>query len=173
MNQSFTIQLEVKIRACRRIDLLDLEWFGWQTAYRDDFASAVDRHEHGELVFLVAEANHFPVGKIWVDVSQPSAGSAAMLGGLTIMPCFQNLRVGTRLMKAAEECAKGHGFAIVRTGNGLDSRLGGNHRDLWRGSEAGIPGGQQKAAVLLKSVSKPTAKPPRMPRPPGFLRIFS
>jgi ribosomal protein S18 acetylase RimI-like enzyme len=113
MSDRFEIRLPVQIRPCREDDLPALEWFGLQTDYRDYFAHGYRRQQAGELIFLVAEANGFPVAKIWIDLGREPR-SAAYLSALDVMPCLQNLGLGTRLIAAAEERARAAGRAAVR-----------------------------------------------------------
>jgi hypothetical protein len=66
----FSLNLEITLRPCRPADLLDLEWFGLFTPSREIAQKAFERYRRGENMMLVAEANRFPVGQIWVDHAQ-------------------------------------------------------------------------------------------------------
>jgi ribosomal protein S18 acetylase RimI-like enzyme len=113
MSDRFEIRLPVQIRPCREQDLPALEWFGLETDYRDYMARGYRRQQTGELVFLVAEANGFPVAKIWIDL-RVDPPHAALLSALDVMPCFRNLGLATRLIGVAEERARAARRDIAR-----------------------------------------------------------
>jgi ribosomal protein S18 acetylase RimI-like enzyme len=114
--QQFTIPLAVTVRICVRDDLPNLEWFGLFTAHREVILSAYERQERGENLMLVAEANRFPVGQVWIDLAKKSAESVGVLWAVRVIPCLQNLGIGTRLMGSAEWLLRGWGFAYAELG---------------------------------------------------------
>src|SRR3954454_4848974 len=71
--RSFTVPLRVSIRPCERDDLPGLEWFGLYTPHREIIAAAFDRQVRGTNLMLVAEANGFPVGQVWIDLEKQAA----------------------------------------------------------------------------------------------------
>ena len=76
MRQEFVFTLPVTIRPAQANDIPKLEWFGMITPYREvlqkDFAAA----QTGELVYLVAGANHFPVGQVEIMQKSLKKGGA-------------------------------------------------------------------------------------------------
>jgi ribosomal protein S18 acetylase RimI-like enzyme len=61
---------------------------------------------------LVAEANHFPVGQVWVDLTKRYEEGIGVLWALRALIPFQNLGIGTRLITSAEGQLKALGFRI-------------------------------------------------------------
>jgi ribosomal protein S18 acetylase RimI-like enzyme len=118
LRERFSLTLDVHIRGCRSNDLRDLEWFGMFSAAADRAAieSAYRRHLAGEEVFLVADANHFPVGQVWVDLTTKRPERTGVIWALRVLPCLQGLGIGTRLIGAAEQAMKARGHATSELG---------------------------------------------------------
>ncbi len=107
----FTIAVNVAIRPCALEDLPHLEWFGLFTPHREIIHSAFKRHERGENLMLVAEANHFPVGQVWIDLARKGAESIGVIWAMRVIPGLQNLGIGTHLLTAAEQVLRNRGYA--------------------------------------------------------------
>ena len=90
LSDQFTIALQLTIRACRETDLPDLEWFGLLTEYRQIITNAFQRFQKGEIMMLVAEANHFPVGQVWIDLTKRRQDAIGVLWALRVLLPFQN-----------------------------------------------------------------------------------
>jgi ribosomal protein S18 acetylase RimI-like enzyme len=116
-----TITLDVTIRLCRRTDLADLEWFGLYSRYRQLFLQQYERQEKGENVMLVAEANGFPVGRLWIDLAHRREDSIGVLWSLAVLPPLRNLGIGTRLIIVAEELLISRGFLTAEIGAEKDN----------------------------------------------------
>jgi ribosomal protein S18 acetylase RimI-like enzyme len=114
--EQFTIPLQVTIRPCQESDLDDLEWFGLLTEFRQTILDAFQRQAKGEVVMLVAEANHFPVGQVWIDLTKRGADSIGILWALRVFIPYQNLGIGTRLIVSAESILKAKGFRTSQIG---------------------------------------------------------
>jgi GNAT superfamily N-acetyltransferase len=137
--ETLTIALEVTIRPLQERDLSDLEWYGHQTSQAADVARTV-RRRGDEVVFLVAVANNYPVGRLGVDFARASSGEAVRLWSMAVMPNLQSLGIGSALMQRAEQLAieRGRGrseIGVERSNEGarrLYERLGyrrfGEHR---------------------------------------------
>lgn len=111
-----TLSLEVTLRRCVAEDISLLEWEGMFTAHRELIAEAWRRHLAGENVMLVAEAQRFPIGQIWVDLTRKGAQSIGLLWALRVLPGFQGLGLGSRLLAAAEQVILSHGLRIAEIG---------------------------------------------------------
>lgn len=111
-----TLQVEVTLRRCVAEDLPLLEWDGMFTAHREIIAEAWRRHRLGENVMLVAEAQRFPIGQIWVDLTRKGAESIGFLWALRVLPGFQGLGLGGHLLAAAERVILGHGLCVAEIG---------------------------------------------------------
>lgn len=109
----FTIAVNVAIRPCVLEDLPHLEWFGLFTPHREIIHSAFKRHERGENLMLVAEANHFPVGQVWIDLAQKAAESTGVVWAMRVIPCLQNLGIGIQLLTVAEQVLRNRGYACA------------------------------------------------------------
>ena len=58
-------------------------------------AEAFQRQQRGEVLMLVAEANRFPIGQLWIDLVKKQEESIGIIWALRVMPAFQNLGVGS------------------------------------------------------------------------------
>ena len=112
MIDQLTINLPIIIRTCRENDLSDLEWFGLLTEYRQTIRNAFQRYQKGEIIMLIAEANHFPIGQVWIDLTKRREQSIGFLWSLRVFTPFQNLGIGTRLIASAERQLKTQRFRI-------------------------------------------------------------
>jgi ribosomal protein S18 acetylase RimI-like enzyme len=112
----FPLHLHVDIRLCVKDDLADLEWFGLFTDHREIFYKVFESQERGENLMLIAEANTRPIGQIWIDLIKRKAESAGFIWALRVIPWLQNLGIGGKLMTAAEQRCKEHGFAYAELG---------------------------------------------------------
>jgi len=113
MLDQFIVPMNVAIRACREEDLQALEWFGLFTDYRELIAKTFKRHEKGEVMMLVAEANHFPIGQVWIDLVKKHQDSIGLLWALRVMPCLQDLGIGSRLISTAERAIQSCGLTVA------------------------------------------------------------
>jgi ribosomal protein S18 acetylase RimI-like enzyme len=114
--QRFSVPIEVTIRLCRRDDLPALEWFGLFTAHREIIRAVYDSQERGETIMLVAEAQGFPIGQAWIDLTRMHVDATAVLWAVRVFPTLQNLGIGTRLMAVAEEMLRHRACACVELG---------------------------------------------------------
>jgi ribosomal protein S18 acetylase RimI-like enzyme len=109
----FSLELEVKIRQCRRQDLPQLEWFSLYTEHRQLIQDAFRRQQHGEVIMLVADLDDFPVGQAWLDLRAREADSVGVIWALRVFPLLRNRGIGTRLMVAAEHLLSERGYRWV------------------------------------------------------------
>jgi ribosomal protein S18 acetylase RimI-like enzyme len=78
--------------------------------FRQNFTDAFQRHQKGEVIMLVAEANRFPIGQVWIDLTRKRESAIGVLWAFRVMIPFQNLGIGARLIVSAEELLKAQGF---------------------------------------------------------------
>ena len=116
MPEQFTINLPVIIRTCRESDLSNLEWFGLLIEYRQTITDAFQRFQKGGIIMLIAEANHFPIGQVWIDLTKRREQAIGILWALRVFIPFQNLGIGTRLIATAEQQLRAQGFHISELG---------------------------------------------------------
>jgi ribosomal protein S18 acetylase RimI-like enzyme len=114
--QQCTVRLQVTIRTCRRDDLPALEWFGLFTAHRDLIRSAYEGQERGETLMLVAEAQGYPVGQVWIDLTRKGVDATGVLWAVRVFPFLQSLGIGAQLMTAAEAVLRRRGFTRAELG---------------------------------------------------------
>jgi ribosomal protein S18 acetylase RimI-like enzyme len=107
---TFTISLEIRIRPCRLEDLPGLEWWGNFTAHREIIQAAFDSQEHGEALLLLADTQGYPIGQVWIRFAPPHRDRTGLLWALRVFPCLQNQGIGGRLLQAAEQTLRNHGF---------------------------------------------------------------
>ncbi|HSK38930.1 MAG TPA: GNAT family N-acetyltransferase, partial [Arenibaculum sp.] len=98
-----TATLPYAVRPCVESDLEALEWMGMFTSHREIIRAVFERHRRGEDVMLVADANGFPVGQLWIDFLRKAHRSTALLWAVRVFPPLRNLGIGRHLMLAAEE----------------------------------------------------------------------
>lgn len=110
MGEPCTLQLHLRIRPCAEPDLPLLEWFGLYTCHREIIREAYRRHEIGENLMLVAEANRFPAGQVWIDLACGRASSAGVLWALRVLPSLQGMGIGSLLIAAAERALRERGY---------------------------------------------------------------
>jgi ribosomal protein S18 acetylase RimI-like enzyme len=118
----WTVPLAVTIRRCEAGDLPKLEWFGRYVEFREVFREVFERQERDEVVMLVAAANHYPIGQVWIDLTTKQDLSIALIFAVRVLPCFQNLGIGTRLMAAAEN--------VIRERDLMTAELGVDHENI-------------------------------------------
>jgi ribosomal protein S18 acetylase RimI-like enzyme len=116
LSDSFTISLPVIVRPCRASDLEPLEWFGLITPFRQTIQDAFERMARGEVLMLIAEANRFPIGQVWVDLARRRPDPIGVLFAFRVLLPFQNLGVGTRLIEAAEAELQARNYRTAEIG---------------------------------------------------------
>ena len=104
--EPFSVSLGIVIRPCRLEDLPALEWFGLFASQRQLIEIEYGRHEAGEAVILVADANGEVSAQAWIDLARADSDSTAVVWAVRVMPCLQNLGIGTRMLAAAEDVAR-------------------------------------------------------------------
>ena len=98
MLDQFPIHPNITIRHAQQNDLRKLEWFGLLTPFRDHIERAYARAQQGDMIFLVADLNAFPVGQVWVEIQSDSG----LMMALRVLEPLRNMGIGTRLIRAAE-----------------------------------------------------------------------
>jgi ribosomal protein S18 acetylase RimI-like enzyme len=119
--QQFSITLSTCVRLARQDDLRRLEWFGMLTPFREILEKDFERAEQGELVYLVAEANSYPIGQVEVDLTKKGDLGIGVLMALRMLPPFQNLGIGSQLLQAAEQAIRDHHLQIAELGVAKDN----------------------------------------------------
>lgn len=110
--------LRYLIRPARRADLDDLEWFGEHRSLRLVEEASWMHVEAGSVLFLVADANGFPVGQIKValvhdeDVKADGVRSG-YLYSLRVFAPFRRLGIGSALIEHAEDLLRERGYRLV------------------------------------------------------------
>lgn len=110
------VRLDFAIRPCREPDLEALEWMGLHTPHREIIRNAFERHRRGDEVMLVADANGFPIGQVWVDLVRKRHRGTALLWAVRVFPPLQNLGIGRELLAAAEAVIRARGLARAELG---------------------------------------------------------
>ncbi|MGH2819513.1 MAG: GNAT family N-acetyltransferase, partial [Actinomycetota bacterium] len=85
-----TVSIDVDIRPLRDPDLSDLEWNGHQIAQVAAVRDARLRRGD-EVIFLVAEANAYAVGRIGIDLTKRVSERVAHLWSFAVLPNLQRL----------------------------------------------------------------------------------
>ena len=130
MQQTFTITAEVEIRPCTARDLPQMEWYGLFTPHREIIERTYARQKKGEMVMLVAEMHHYPVGQVWIDLMQPEPGVVGTIWALRVLPFMQGLGIGLKLIAAAERELTVRGFQGAEIAAELGARVAQLYRRL-------------------------------------------
>ena len=109
----FSVTVPITIRQCEAADLANLEWFGLFTAYRSLFQETFNRQAASELLMLVAVANGFSIGQVWLDLARKRRTEIGIIWALRLMPGWQNQGIGTRLLARAEAILRYQGLAVA------------------------------------------------------------
>lgn len=119
MLDQFSIRPDINIRHARQDDLRKLEWFGLLTPAREHIERAYARAKQGEMLFLVADLNNFPVGQAWVVIH--AGQRMGTIQALRVLQPLQNLGIGTRLIQAAEYAMIERGLRTAEIAVGLNN----------------------------------------------------
>ncbi len=111
MLDQFAIQPDIIIRYARQDDLRKLEWFGLLTPARDHIERAYARAQQGEVIFLIADLNGFPIGQVWVVIQ--AAENTGLIQALRVLQPLQNMGIGTRLIHASEQAMIERGLQMA------------------------------------------------------------
>ena len=112
----FTVPLRIRIRPCTEADLEALEWFGLFTEHREIIRNTYDSQTQGDMLMLLAETNGFPGGQVWLNLAEKRSMGRGCIWALRVLPVLQNLGIGSRLLRAAEEALRVRGFTSVELG---------------------------------------------------------
>lgn len=115
----------VVIRQVRADDLEALEWDGEYRRFRLVYQRAYTESIRGRRVLLVAEAQGYIIGQVFVQADSTfsgGSGRSAYLYALRVRPEYRNCGFGTELVHEAESILRQRGF--VRA---LISVAKGNH----------------------------------------------
>jgi ribosomal protein S18 acetylase RimI-like enzyme len=107
------IEVAVEFRLCRGEDLLALEWMGLHTRERDIIRATFERQRQGDALMLLALANGFPIGQVWIDFIR---SGPPRLWAVRVFPPLQRAGLGRRMMGEAETLARARGAAAVELG---------------------------------------------------------
>lgn len=115
---SFDVNTTVELRLAQQADLLNLEWFGQYTHYRELYARTFAEQQQGKRLMLLAAVNAFPIGQIFIhlnDAGMPEAfrQRRGYVYALRVMEPFRGQQIGTRLILQAEQLLQEHGYRWV------------------------------------------------------------
>lgn len=111
MRIEWDIQSRILIRAATESDLRPLEWHGGRDL-RSFYDEVWEKHEAKELLYLIADFNGYPIGQVLILwCGKPSHPHFPDVQSLRVHPAFRGMGVGSRLIEAAENCARENGCA--------------------------------------------------------------
>ena len=73
------------------------------------------------MLQVVAEANDFPIGQVWIDLEHKREAATGLLWALRVIECYQRMGIGTRLLRAAEAELRHRGYRCVEIGAERDN----------------------------------------------------
>jgi ribosomal protein S18 acetylase RimI-like enzyme len=120
---NFCVQFEVSIRKCEASDLPMMEWEGAFTLHREIIRETFERQLRGEVLMLVAEANGFPIGQVWIDFLKAQQSNAGYLWALRVIAPFRRRGIGRVLIESAEQILKESGIVFARLAVERDNTL--------------------------------------------------
>ncbi len=113
MRIEWELRARAAVRAVSEPDLHALEWHGGRDL-RAFYGECWQKHRDGELLYLVADCNRFPVGQVVVVWSgKPSHPDFPDVQSLRVHPAFRGLGVGSKLLETAEAAARQQGHKRV------------------------------------------------------------
>lgn len=98
----FSIDLDISIRNYLESDLQTLQWAG-VVEYRNIFIDTYKRKLKGEVVMLVAEANSYPVGMVWLDIDLKSKDGIGIIYALQVVWLLRSKGIGKKLIEDSLE----------------------------------------------------------------------
>lgn len=109
---------DVSIRRIAEGDLSGFhDWYG--PARDESFRRSFERHQLGEVVYLVAVIDGRPVGHLGIDLVRVQG--AALLWQFGVYPPLQSRGIGTRMVAEAERAIAEHGFRTAEIGAETDN----------------------------------------------------
>ncbi len=133
----YPVQFSITLRLANRDDLPRLEWFGQLIHYRQIFLRTFADQQAGRRLMLVADVGNFPVGQIWIHLSDAEYDERyrqrrGYLYALRVLEPFRGKGIGTRLIQRAESLLVERGYrwsviAVTKDNNAarrLYERLG-------------------------------------------------
>ena len=112
----FEAHLKIKLRTAVETDLPALEWWGWYGEHREIIRSVFAEALRGQSLMLVADSGDFPVGQLWIDLARKKVAHVAILWALRVIPGFRGSGIGSRLIQAAENTLRKHGYRTCEIG---------------------------------------------------------
>jgi GNAT superfamily N-acetyltransferase len=106
----------VIFRLCRKGDLEALEWMGLFTRQRALITAAFAAQEAGRAALLLAMANDFPVGQVWLDWTERGSEVEPRIWALRVFPPLQGTGLGAQLLRGVEILAAGRVARAVTIG---------------------------------------------------------
>src|SRR3546814_19718752 len=97
-----SIDLTIEIRLCVEDDLPALEWDGKFSAHRPIIESTFRAQTSGRGAILLADANRYPVGQVWIDFERERDPPCAFLWAVRVLRPFRRAGIGSRLMAPAD-----------------------------------------------------------------------
>lgn len=115
-----TLNLDLTYRLAVESDIPKLEWMGEYTHFRKIFQYTYEEQKHGRRLMLIADCNHFPIGQIFMLMSDFWEEDRGYLYSLRVMEPFQGMGIGTALIQQAERIMRDHhlnyvSIAVART----------------------------------------------------------
>jgi len=120
------LNVPITLRAATSEDLPKLEWHGEYLHFRRVFAKAYDEQQQGRRLMLLACANDFPIGQLFVQLSNPddifaSGRKRGYFYSLRVMDSFRNQGLGTALLNYAEHQLRERNYVAVSIAAALDN----------------------------------------------------
>ena len=106
------ITLNLTFRLAREEDLPKIEWMGVYKKFRRLYRHTFEEQKAGRRLMLVADFNNYPIGHVFLHVrnSQIWDDGRGYLYALRVMEPFQGMKIGTALIRQAEQILKSYGL---------------------------------------------------------------
>src|SRR3546814_14682093 len=106
-----SIDLTIEIRLCVEDDLPALEWDGKFSAHRPIIESPFRAQTSGRGAILLADANRYPVGPVWIDFARERPPPCPFLCALRVLRPFRSAGIGSRLIRSAQAVIRRRAFS--------------------------------------------------------------
>ncbi|MAS36123.1 MAG: hypothetical protein CL610_19105 [Anaerolineaceae bacterium] len=107
------LHMPITLRLATADDLPKLEWYGQYRHFRNLFRRTFREQQLGRRLMLIADANTFPIGHIFIQIERDSKQSRtrhAYFYSFRVMEMFRGRGIGTSLLFEAENRALEYGL---------------------------------------------------------------
>ena len=107
------LKAKLKIRMATADDVMQLEWNGQYTHFRNLFRRAYREQRRGNRVMLVMDFNGYPIARLFIQFIDDDDKSRGYIYSFTVMEPFRSLGIGTRMLATAEAILRKRNYRLA------------------------------------------------------------